>query len=143
MRLHLLIRSATLLVVAATSLALHAQFQDPTPEELKMTSDPKAPGAPAVYLYREEITEGANGLSTIYARIKVLTEKGKELASVEVPFLRGAAKVEKVEGRTVHPDGAIVPLNVKPEELVVVKGRALSGQHDCLHAARRGSGQHP
>ena len=123
MRLHLLIRSATLLVVAATSLALHAQFQDPTPEELKMTSDPKAPGAPAVYLYREEITEGANGLSTIYARIKVLTEKGKELASVEVPFLRGAAKVEKVEGRTVHPDGAIVPLNVKPEELVVVKGK--------------------
>jgi hypothetical protein len=78
MRLHLLIRSAALLVIAAAPLALRAQFQDPTPEELKMTSDPKAPGAPAVYLYREEITEGANGLSTIYARIKVLTEKGKE-----------------------------------------------------------------
>jgi transglutaminase-like putative cysteine protease len=123
MRLHLLIRSAALLVIAAAPLALRAQFQDPTPEELKMTSDPKAPGAPAVYLYREEITEGANGLSTIYARIKVLTEKGKELASVEVPFLRGAAKVEKVEGRTIRPDGTIVPLNVKPEELVVAKGK--------------------
>jgi hypothetical protein len=123
MRLPLLIRSAALLVVAATPLALRAQFQDPTPEELKMTSDPKAPGAPAVYLYREEVTAGAKGLSTIYARIKVLTEKGKELATVQVPFLRGAAKVEKVEARTIHPDGKVIPLTIKPEELVDVKSK--------------------
>jgi hypothetical protein len=30
--------------------ALRAQFLQPTPEELKMTEDPKAPGAAAVYL---------------------------------------------------------------------------------------------
>jgi hypothetical protein len=33
-----------------------AQFQQPTDEELKMTADPKAPGAAAVYLNLEEIT---------------------------------------------------------------------------------------
>ena len=32
-----------------------AQFQAPTDEELKMTADPKAPGAAAVYLNIEEI----------------------------------------------------------------------------------------
>ena len=37
----------------------HAQFQEPTKEELQMTQDPKAPGADATYLYREEITDDA------------------------------------------------------------------------------------
>jgi hypothetical protein len=125
MRLHPLFRSAVLLVIAATPLVLRAQFQDPTPEELKMTSDPKAPGAPAVYLYREETTSFSTASETYYARIKVLTEKGKELASVQIPYLHGESKVDRVEGRTIHPDGTITPLNVKPEDLVEVKGRGL------------------
>ncbi len=41
-------------VATAFPSVLHAQFQPPTKEELEMTSDPKAPGADAVYLYREE-----------------------------------------------------------------------------------------
>ena len=32
---------------------LQAQFQAPNKDELEMASDPKAPGADAVYLYRE------------------------------------------------------------------------------------------
>jgi hypothetical protein len=121
MRLHIFLRSTFLLFVAASSFVLRAQFQDPTPDELKMTSDPKAPGAAAVYLYREETTDSSMQEQTYYARIKVLTEKGKELASVQIPFWRDEAKVDKVEGRTIHPDGTIIRLNVKPEDLVEVK----------------------
>ena len=43
-----------MLIGAAAPLAAFGQFQAPTPEELSMTSDPKAPGAAAVYLYRGE-----------------------------------------------------------------------------------------
>lgn len=45
---------------AAAFLALPGwaqKFQEPTQEELRMTSDPMAPGAPAVYLYFEEKTD--------------------------------------------------------------------------------------
>jgi hypothetical protein len=97
------------------------KFQEPTRDELQMTSDPKAPGAPAVYLYREEKTDNANHTISEYARIKVLTELGKEWATVEVPYVPGYTAVPVIEGRTIHSDGTIVPLTGKPEELLVFK----------------------
>jgi hypothetical protein len=45
-----------LLLVLASPGLLCAQFQQPTDEEFKMTADPKAPGAAAVYLNIEEAT---------------------------------------------------------------------------------------
>lgn len=63
-----------------------AQFQAPTKEELEMTSDPLAPGAPAVYLYREEREDDPHHFRSVYARIKVLTEAGKEAATVSVVY---------------------------------------------------------
>ena len=52
--------AGVVLTVAALSLPLAAaaqRFQEPTKDELQMTSDPKAPGAPAVFLYREETSD--------------------------------------------------------------------------------------
>src|ERR1700735_5196088 len=102
MRPHVLLGSTALLLVAVSPLVLRAQFQDPTPDELKMTSDPEAPGAAAVYLYREETTDDERHIHTYYERIKVLTDKGKELATVSIPYERGESKVEHIEGRTIH-----------------------------------------
>jgi len=51
-----------------------------------MSSDPAAPGAAAVYLYREETTDDPHAFRTVYARIKVLTEEGKAAAVVHVDF---------------------------------------------------------
>lgn len=51
-----------------------------------MTSDPQAPGAPAVYLYREEREDDPHHFRSVYARIKVLTEAGKEAATVHVIY---------------------------------------------------------
>ena len=51
-----------------------------------MTTDPAAPGAAAVYLYREETTDDPHAFRTVYARIKVLTEEGKSAAEVRIDF---------------------------------------------------------
>jgi hypothetical protein len=98
-----------------------AQFQEPTSEELKMTADPKAPGASAVYLYHEETVDQKEKTSSSYYRIKVLTEKGKEAATVRFPYEFGADKVADIQGRTIHADGTVIPLTAKPSDLVDVK----------------------
>jgi len=51
-----------------------------------MASDPKAPGAAAVYLYREEREDDQHHFMSVYARIKVLTEAGKAAATVQVRY---------------------------------------------------------
>jgi hypothetical protein len=117
----ILLRGAALIFAALSPVLLFAQFQQPTDEELKMTADPKAPGAAAVYLDIEEIANDPMHYQSTYARIKVLSEKGKELATVELPYLKGSFKVADIKGRTIHPDGTIVPLTVKPEDLMVAK----------------------
>jgi hypothetical protein len=100
---------------------LSAQFQSPSKEELEMTSDPKAPGADAVYLYREEKTDDNLHYHSYYVRLKVLTEKGKELATVRTPYERRNFKVTDIQGRTIHRDGTVIPLTTKPSDLTDVK----------------------
>jgi uncharacterized protein DUF3857/transglutaminase superfamily protein len=121
MRKSFFLRSAFLFLAAVSPAVVCAQFQPPTDEELKMTSDPKAPGADAVYFDIEEIANDPMHYQSYYVRIKVLTEKGKELATVELPYLKGNKKVTDIKGRTIHADGTIIPLTVKPEDLTVSK----------------------
>jgi len=100
---------------------LRAQFQEPTKEELQMTSDPKAPGAAAVYLNLEETTDDPLHFHSYYARIKVLQEKGKDLATVEIPYQHGDFKVTDIHARTIHADGTVIALEGKPEDLLTSK----------------------
>ena len=116
---------ALLLFALCAPAVLHAQFQDPTPDELKMTADPKAPGAAAVYLYREETTDESLHYQSYYERIKVLTEKGKEQATIRIPYERGDFRVTDIQGRTIHADGTIVPLTTKPTDLSDFKSNSL------------------
>jgi Domain of Unknown Function with PDB structure (DUF3857)/Transglutaminase-like superfamily len=117
----ILLRGAVLLFAAVSPVLLCAQFQPPNPDELKMTSDPKAPGADAVYFDIEEVANDPIHYRSVYVRIKVLTEKGKDLATVELPYLKGTNKITDIKGRTIHPDGTIIPLTVKAEDLMVAK----------------------
>jgi len=119
MRKSFFLFSAVLTLAAVSPALVYAQFQPPNPDELKMTSDPKAPGADAVYFNIEEIANDPMHYQSYYMRIKVLTEKGKELATVELPYLRGNMKVSDIKGRTIHSDGTIYPLTVKPEDMGV------------------------
>ena len=111
-------------------------------DELKMTSDPKAPGAAAVYLNVKEIANDPMHYQSYYARIKVLTEKGKELATVEIPYLKGNKKVTGIKGRTIHADGTIIPLTVKPEDLLSAKSGEMQFGQEGLYSAQRGGGEH-
>ncbi|HVN93967.1 MAG TPA: DUF3857 domain-containing protein [Terracidiphilus sp.] len=117
----ILLGSAVLLLAAVSPVSIHAQFQPPNPDELKMTADPAAPGASAVYLEVKEMENDPLHYESFYQRIKVLTEKGKELATVELPYLQGNWKVTDIKGRTIHPDGTIIPLVGKPEDLLIAK----------------------
>jgi hypothetical protein len=100
---------------------LQGQFQEPTQEELQMTADPKAPGAAAVYLNLQEVTDDPLHFHSFYARVKILQEKGKELATVEIPYERSSFKVTDIRGRTIHADGTIIPLVGMPEDLLSAK----------------------
>jgi hypothetical protein len=128
MRIFAFMRFLPLFLVFTSPALLLAQFQQSTAEELKMTADPKAPGAAAVYLNIEEVTNDTLHYQTFYARIKVLTEKGKDLATVDVPpYLRGTSKITDIKARTIHSDGTVIPLVGKPQDLLVVKGKTNEG----------------
>jgi len=116
-----LVSLLVLLAFITSPTFLHAQFQEPTKEELQMTTDPKAPGAAAVYLYREETTDDQLHFHSYYERIKVLTEKGKEQATIRIPYERGEFKVTDIKGRTIHSDGTVIPLSTKPADLMDTK----------------------
>ncbi|MGC1294335.1 MAG: DUF3857 and transglutaminase domain-containing protein, partial [Alloacidobacterium sp.] len=99
-----------------------SSFQQPTPEELKMTSDPAAPDAPAVYLFRQEISDDKLHMHSLYVRIKILTEKGKEYGDVEIPAYEGRIfSINGVKGRTIHSDGKVIPFTGKPIEKLLLK----------------------
>ena len=108
--------------VATSASLLHAQFQEPSKVELQMTEDPKAPGAAAVYLNITDVTDNTKHFRVFYARIKVLQEKGKELATVTFPpHLHDVFKITDIKGRTIHADGTVIPLTGKPEDLLMLK----------------------
>ncbi|MFP5228484.1 MAG: DUF3857 domain-containing transglutaminase family protein [Acidobacteriota bacterium] len=87
-----------------------------------MTADPSAPDAAAVYLFREETVDDKLHYHHLYARIKVLTDKGKEQYSdIEIPYEAGVISVRALEGRTIHPDGTIIPFTGKPYDKELVK----------------------
>jgi hypothetical protein len=133
MRISVVLRTPVLLLCLAIPALLQAEsFQPISPDELKMTSDPKAPGADAVYLEIRDVSNDDLGYESFYVRIKVLTEKGKELATIQLPYLRQVAFNEKgkleqgsritdIKGRTIHPDGTVIPLAVKPEDLLIAQ----------------------
>jgi hypothetical protein len=121
----------TLCLTLLSALALlaapfaRAQWTVPTPEELSMTSQPEVPGAAAVYLFREETTEDNLHMFSTYVRLKVLTERGKEYANVELGYAHssegGSSDIDNIQGRTIHPDGTIIPFTGKPYEKLVEK----------------------
>ncbi|HEX4575766.1 MAG TPA: DUF3857 domain-containing protein [Edaphobacter sp.] len=135
--------SALTVLSAAPTLA--QQWTPPTPEELSMTSQPQVPGAPAVYLFREETTEDKLHMFSVYVRLKVLTDLGKKYSNVELKyaqFSEGIAfSIDNIQGRTIHPDGAIIPFTGKPYEKLVEKagGRKLMAKVFTMPDVEAGS----
>ena len=96
-----------------------------SPEELKMTSEPHAPGAPAILLYRQVDRDDNEPYETHYARIKILTEEGRKFADIEIPFDKATEYVRSIEARTVRPDGSIVKFDGTVYEKPIVQARGV------------------
>jgi hypothetical protein len=110
-------------------LVVHAGigFQPPNPEELKMTSEPLAPGAAAIILYRQ-VDRDDNGRTSHednYVRIKVFNEEGRKYANVELPFMKEREDVVNIRARTIKSDGTIVNFDGKVFERAQAKGRGM------------------
>ena len=99
-----------------------------SPEELKMTSEPKAPGAPAIILYRQvdrDDSDVRRAHEYNYIREKIFTEEGRKFADVEIPFVKGKWDIHNIKARTIRPDGSIVDFDGKIYEKEIVKARGL------------------
>jgi hypothetical protein len=101
------------------------EWQPISPEELKMTSVPEAPGAPAVYLYRQVDRDDVDNHQYNYFRIKILTEEGRKYATVEIPFINRNEDVHSIKARTIRPDGTIANFEGKPIDKLIVKAKGI------------------
>ena len=125
---HALLRTTLLLMAVVIPMVCRAQgFPPITPDELKMTSEPQAPGAAAVILFRE-VDRDDNGSTTHednYVRIKILTEEGRKYADVDIPFSKADGDVVHVRARTIKPDGSGAESNVKVFEKTIEKAKGV------------------
>ncbi len=113
------------------------KFQPVSQEELKMTSEPLVPGAPAIILYREVqrddcgITCHSTNVGIMstdmfennYFRIKILTDAGRKYGDVEIPLPNEVGTVDDINARTIRPDGSIVNFNGRVFEKTIYKAK--------------------
>jgi hypothetical protein len=98
----------------------------PTPDELKMTDEPASPGAAAVYLLRDERADDKLHMHSLYVRMKILTEKGKDYGDVELGYDKSRSfSIRDIQGRTIHSDGTVIPFSGKPYDKMVEKTKTL------------------
>jgi Domain of Unknown Function with PDB structure (DUF3857)/Transglutaminase-like superfamily len=98
-----------------------SDWQQPAPDELSLKSYPADPNAPAVYLFLEETVNDDIHIHTMYARVKILSEKGKEMfGDIEIPYEAGTTTIRGISGRTIHSDGTVIPFTGTPNDKLLV-----------------------
>lgn len=113
-----------LFLITASPLFAWDDWLPITPEDQKITSQ-SANGADAIILYHEETANDNTQHRYVYMRVKVLTEKGKKYADVEIPYDASFAGISDIKGRTVSPDGTITPFAGKAFNSTIVKGHGI------------------
>lgn len=116
-----------LLVTLSVPMDAGIGFQPPSADELKMTSEPKATGAPAVILFRQ-VDRDDNGHTTHednYFRIKILTDEGRKYGDVELEYLKGRTNIGAIKARTIRPDGTITNFDGKVFDKTIVKAKGV------------------
>jgi hypothetical protein len=102
-------------------------FQPISADEINLKTEPLAPGAPAIILFRE--VDRDDNVHTPhednYIRLKILTEEGRKYANVELPYRKGLEDVIQLHARTIRPDGSIVEFAGQSFDKELVKGRGL------------------
>lgn len=106
-------RSVSLLLLSPMTVMAFAnsfQWTAPSSAELSMTSDPKAPGAPAIVLSYLEVDDADSAEVMVHVRIKVLTDAGRDAGNIEAParIVMNDEFKQDFFARTIHPDGSVV-----------------------------------
>lgn len=87
-----------------------------------MKSYPPDPNAPAVFLFREETVDDTLHMHLLYVRVKILTQKGKEMFSeIGIPYEANGYSIDSIAGRTIESDGTVIPFTGKPYNKLLVK----------------------
>jgi len=106
---------------------LPAQVSDgwqPVPkDDLTLKDNPANPGSSAMILERQVYTDDEKRVQTEWVRIKVFTEAGRSYADVEIPYLVKSTSVEDIRGRTVRPDGTVIPFSGAVFDRVVARSK--------------------
>jgi hypothetical protein len=111
------------------SLPCRAQgFPPISPDDLMMTTEPQAPGAPAIILFREVDRDDGGRMDVHedrYYRAKILTEEGRKYANVEIEFNKAHQDVVAIKARTIKPDGSSVDFDGNVFERTIEKAQGL------------------
>jgi hypothetical protein len=105
----------------------HAQKEDWLPitqHDLEMKQVPGNPGADAIQLYYADFINDQEQTEFFYTRIKVLNEKGKSHADVEL-IIPPEGDISGLKARTIQPDGKITEFTGKPFQKTIVKTRGV------------------
>ncbi|HTR87382.1 MAG TPA: DUF3857 domain-containing protein, partial [Reyranella sp.] len=110
---------------AARMPCVASSWEPLSPDELQMTSEPAAPKAPAIYLYRQIDRDDRDSEEQIYVRVKILTEEGRKYADIEIPYKKGDEAIRGIQARTIKPDGTIAEFNGEIYDKSLVKGHGV------------------
>jgi hypothetical protein len=119
-----LLSLAVVCLASSYSVFAFDDWQPINPEELKMTADAAHQGD-AIILYHEETADDMSRHRWVYKRLKVLTEKGKDRASVEIPYDAKYVGISDIRARTIAPDGTITPFAGKAFNSTIVKAHGV------------------
>ena len=110
-------------------------------DDLKMISEPKAPGASAIYLYRQVDRSDESYHEAYYERLKILTEEGRKYADVEIPYESATEMISGIAARTIRPDGTVIPFTgaIYDKPIVSARGRKVMTKTLTLPEAGVGS----
>ena len=115
---------ALLAVFAAPAQAQKEDWQPITQHDLEIKQVPGNPGADAVQLYYADFINDQEETEFFYVRIKILNEKGKSHADVEL-IVPPEGSISGLKARTIQPDGRIAEFTGKPFQKTVIKARGV------------------
>jgi hypothetical protein len=108
----------------AAARAQKEDWQPITQQDLAIKQVPGSPGADAIQLYYADYINDQEQTEFYYHRIKVLNEKGKSHADVEL-IVPPEGSISGLKARTIQPDGRITEFTGKPFQKTVIKTRGV------------------
>lgn len=118
--IRLLFSAVLLAIFVVPARAQKEDWLPITQQDLEMKQVPNNPGADAVQLYYADFINDEEQTEFFYIRIKVLNDKGKSHADVQL-IVPPEGSLSNLKARTIQPDGKIVDFTGKPFEKTVIK----------------------